>query len=93
VFRYRFFDPNPLTNRMTACSHARMAIATRKPARVPEGKSGPADTGLEKAPLQVRIPVSVKRRFKSHAALRGMEPNALFVEIWEHYESSHKASK
>jgi hypothetical protein len=46
---------------------------------------------LEKEPLQVRIPVSVKRRFKSYAALRGIEPNTLFVEIWEHYESSYKA--
>ena len=40
-----------------------------------------------KEPLQVRIPTSIKRRFKAHAALRGLEPNALFVEIWEHYEA------
>ena len=41
-----------------------------------------------KEPLQVRIPVAVKRRFKSHAALRGMEPNELFVVMWEQYEAS-----
>jgi hypothetical protein len=41
--------------------------------------------------LQVRIPVTVKRRFKSHAALRGMEPNELFVLVWEHYETSLKS--
>jgi hypothetical protein len=34
----------------------------------------------------VRIPVAVKRAFKSAAALRGIEPNQLFVEVWEHYE-------
>ena len=38
--------------------------------------------------MQVRIPVAVKRRFKSHAALRGLEPHELFVEVWEHYEAS-----
>jgi hypothetical protein len=35
----------------------------------------------------VRIPVAVKRRFKSHAALRGLEPHELFVEVWERYEA------
>jgi hypothetical protein len=40
----------------------------------------------DKEPLQVRIPASVKRRFKAQAAIRGMEPNELFVEIWDHYE-------
>lgn len=44
-------------------------------------------TGSEgKEPLQVRIPTSVKRRFKSHAASRGLEPNALFLEVWAFYE-------
>ncbi len=42
----------------------------------------------DKEPLQIRIPVSVKRRFKSHAALRGLDPNELFVEVWQHYEAS-----
>lgn len=82
---------HPLTNRMRACSHARMVAVTSKTTRVTRGKPTPGGVVLEKEPLQVRIPVSVKRRFKSYAALRGIEPNALFVEIWEHYESSHKA--
>jgi hypothetical protein len=42
-----------------------------------------------KEPLQVRIPGAVKRRFKALAALRGIEPNELFVEVWEHYERAH----
>jgi hypothetical protein len=59
--------------------HAVMQGETVEPSVSP-----PALTAKE--PLQVRIPVSVKRRFKALAALRGMEPNALFVEIWDHYE-------
>ena len=46
----------------------------------------PSAQSTEKEPLQVRIPVSLKRRFKSHAALRGLEPHELFVEMWEVYE-------
>lgn len=43
--------------------------------------------GIEaKEPLQVRLPVRVKRQFKAHAALRGCEPNQLFVEVWQHYQ-------
>jgi hypothetical protein len=42
----------------------------------------------EKEPLQVRIPTGVKRAFKSAAALRGMDPNELFVEMWSHYEQT-----
>jgi cell wall assembly regulator SMI1 len=42
-----------------------------------------------KEPLQVRIPRDIKRSFKAHAALRGIEPNELFVEVWEHYERTH----
>lgn len=42
--------------------------------------------GADKEPLQVRIPGAVKRRFKAQAAIRGMEPNELFVEVWKHYE-------
>jgi len=41
-----------------------------------------------KEPLQIRIPVRVKRAFKAHAALRGLEPNELFVEVWGQYESA-----
>lgn len=44
-----------------------------------------------KEPLQVRIPTAVKRAFKSTAALRGMEPNELFVEVWNHYEQTCQA--
>jgi hypothetical protein len=64
-----------------------MNAAKRHPA--PARTSGDTPGGVvEKEPLQVRIPVAVKRRFKSHAALRGMEPNELFVEVWERYEAS-----
>ncbi len=42
----------------------------------------------EKEPLQVRIPASVKRRFKTFAAMQGLEPNELFVEVWQHYEKT-----
>lgn len=51
-------------------------------------KHSPAAVDLSKEPLQVRIPTAVKRRFKAHAAMRGLEPNALFVEIWTQYEAS-----
>lgn len=44
--------------------------------------------GEGKEPLQVRIPSTIKRRFKIHAAMRGIEPNELFVEVWHHYENS-----
>lgn len=39
-----------------------------------------------KEPLQIRIPAHLKRKFKAHAALLGLEPNELFVEVWEQYE-------
>ena len=45
------------------------------------------DAPADKEPLQVRIPVAVKRRFKSHAAARGLEPHELFVEVWAQYEA------
>lgn len=51
--------------------------------------AGPDAQVVAKEPLQVRIPATVKRRFKAHAALRGIEPNQLFVEMWEQYERSH----
>lgn len=38
-----------------------------------------------KEPLQVRIPVDIKRNFKAQAALRGLDPNELFVEVWKHW--------
>lgn len=45
-------------------------------------------SGAGKEPLQVRIPAPLKRKFKAHAAMRGIEPNELFVEVWQHYEHS-----
>jgi len=40
----------------------------------------------DKQPPQVRIPGPIKRRFKAHAAMMGVAPNQLFVEMWEHFE-------
>jgi hypothetical protein len=63
---------------MVAANHpslVRASLASRK-------------SEADKEPLQVRIPVAVKRRFKSHAALRGMAPHQLFVEVWKRYEAS-----
>jgi hypothetical protein len=45
-----------------------------------------AEMAAGKQPLQVRIPVGVKRRFKALAAMRGLEPHELFVEVWQFYE-------
>lgn len=42
----------------------------------------------KKEPLQVRIPAKVKRNFKAHAALCGLEPNELFIEVWSFYEQT-----
>jgi hypothetical protein len=68
---------------MHACvmpaSESTAARPRRAPLPKPEGKE----------PLQIRIPVSVKRQFKSRAALCGLEPNELFVEIWAYYEANH----
>jgi uncharacterized protein YndB with AHSA1/START domain len=52
-------------------------------------KDGQRAAKAVKEPLQVRIPGAVKRRFKVHAAMHGVEPNELFVEVWEHYERTH----
>ncbi len=41
-----------------------------------------------KEPLQIRIPTSIKRRFKSYAALRGLDANELFIEVWQQYEKN-----
>ncbi len=50
------------------------------------GRTHGADPAPEmsKEPLRVRIPTPVKRQFKAAAAMRGLEPNDLFVEFWEH---------
>lgn len=52
------------------------------------GTGIPRPVSGDKQPLQVRLPTAVKRKFKAHAALRGLEPNELFVEVWEHYEQT-----
>jgi hypothetical protein len=69
---------------MTACNRAFMqqqlpGIVTNHARR---------GSGEGKEPLQVRIPAPLKRKFKAHAAMRGIEPNELFVEVWHHYENS-----
>lgn len=69
--------------------HARMQCCFMQP-RLPgiiKSSARPA-RAVEKEPLQVRIPAIVKRRFKAHAALRGLEPNELFVEVWNHYKTN-----
>lgn len=79
-----------LTGRMRACTHADMTQAKRgvdSPAR-----SRSPEERVSKEPLQMRIPTDIKRAFKSQAALRGMEPNELFVEVWEHYERTRRAA-
>ncbi len=63
-------------------------VATKRHTESARASANTPARVVEKEPLQVRIPVIVKRRFKSHAALRGMEPNELFVEVWERYEAS-----
>lgn len=75
-----------MTNRESAWLHARMTavVKSSKNTSVPRKAASLA----EKEPLQVRIPTKVKRAFKSAAALRGMEPHELFVEVWNHYEQT-----
>jgi hypothetical protein len=65
------------------------AAAKQHPPTSPGPRRPPLRAAGGKEPLQMRIPTTVKRRFKAHAALRGMEPNELFVEVWEQYERSH----
>jgi len=65
---------------------------TKPPATLAPRPLAPPSQGMEhKEPLQVRIPTRIKRRFKARAAMRGIEPNALFVELWEFYEAHHSA--
>jgi hypothetical protein len=63
-----------------------MASPEEQPSLPHFDESEGAARGSAKEPLQIRIPINVKRRFKAHAAMRGMEPNELFVEVWDHYE-------
>ncbi len=69
---------------MAACMHAAMQESKKLGNSVKRAPS-PA----EKEPLQVRIPMPVKRAFKSRAALMGLEPNQLFVQVWDHYLKTH----
>jgi hypothetical protein len=85
--RFVAFHPrnnDHLTQCMPACRHALMQpkLPGIVAARARRGQ------GEGKEPLQVRIPSTIKRRFKIHAAMRGIEPNELFVEVWHHYENS-----
>jgi len=60
---------------------------------LPRAHSSGAPTNPNKGskePLQVRLPQDVKRRFKAHAAMRGIAPHELFVEVWEHYERTRR---
>jgi hypothetical protein len=75
----------PLTATMLACKSAGMESG--KHASSTPGRRRPG-TAVGKEPLQVRIPIGIKRRFKSYAALRGLDPNELFVLVWERYEAS-----
>ena len=63
---------------------------TSRQSRRPAMREIPGLPAPGKEPLQVRIPTEIKRRFKALAAMRGIEPNELFVEIWDHYEKTHK---
>ena len=73
-----------LTGSAPACLHAYMSRPASSAAAATQPRSMPTQGAKE--PLQMRIPVVVKRRFKAHAAMRGLEPNELFVEVWNHYE-------
>ena len=63
-------------------------MTIRESVIVSSKKIGGSDMANSKEPLQVRIPVRIKRQFKARAALLGIEPNELFVEIWRQYERS-----
>ena len=70
--------------------HAVNARMHPKSESVLAGRPRPsAMPGSSKEPLQIRIPTEVKRRFKARAAMRGIEPNELFMEMWEFYQAGH----
>lgn len=74
---------------MHACNHASMqSIGSKR-----QDQSAHPEISGRKEPLQIRIPTAIKRRFKSHAALLGVEPNELFVTVWEQYEASQSQSQ
>jgi hypothetical protein len=67
----------------------RSQISTADGREPREGKSRTC-AEISKEPLQVRIPQEVKRRFKAHAAMQGIAPHELFVQVWEYYERTHR---
>jgi hypothetical protein len=69
-----------------------MAFSKLSVTLAPSPLAHPSRGVEQKEPLQVRIPTRIKRRFKARAAMRGIEPNALLVELWEFYEAHHSAS-
>lgn len=79
-----------LTGSTLACLHACMVNHVTQAASAAKSSAAPSEGAKE--PLQVRIPVAVKRRFKAHAAMRGLAPNKLFVEVWNHYERTLTAA-
>lgn len=68
---------------MRACKHAGMNTPRTLPNPTLDVQYA---ASRSKEPLQVRLPAGIKRQFKAHAALRGLEPHELFVEVWQHYE-------
>jgi hypothetical protein len=73
---------------MRAGKHARMRHRRQRNGSFPAPPEAPKPPVSEKEPLQIRIPTDIKRRFKACAALRGMAPHELFVEVWKYYEKS-----
>ena len=81
---------DPLTESNLHASMRIVKAARSRLASKPAGGPRRSRSALaEKEPLQIRIPTDIKRRFKAAAALRGLEPNELFVEVWEQYEREH----
>jgi hypothetical protein len=76
-------------SRLHASMRIVKAIRSRLASKPAGGLRRSGSTLAEKEPLQIRIPTDIKRRFKAAAALRGLEPNELFVEVWEQYEREH----
>lgn len=78
---------------MQACRHAFYDGSAPKGSGRGNRHESAVMAASSKEPLQVRIPTNVKRQFKALAALRGLEPNELFVEMWEQYEKITHASE
>jgi len=87
-------DSRGIMRSLTACKHAHKMSQPSDHHPTATQRKVPATSGADnsKEPLQIRIPTAIKRRFKAHAALRGLEPNKLFVEVWDHYEATRAAT-